>query len=317
MGLQEVEIIKDTYAYPLIGGKQTSRPHFFLVSEARHLSSYHRAITENKMTFTQSIKTCLSKYATFSGTASRSEFWWFFLFSWLLIFAAAITDVLIYGQHLGTPSKPILAIHHLAWLVIAIPCYAVGSRRLHDIGKSGWWQLLYITIIGIIPLMIMFAIDTKNKDNRFKPKSRRMTFIQSIKTCLSKYATFSGTASRSEFWWFVLFSWLLYFVAVFTDALIYDLNPDLTPDPDTTYYLVWLALLIPGYAVGSRRLHDIGNSGWWQLLYITVIGVIPLMIMFAIDTKNKDNRFKPKSRRKSRRSTKSRPSADSPTAATS
>ena len=131
-----------------------------------------------------------------------------------------------------------------------------------------------------------------------------MTFTKSIKTCMSKYATFSGTASRSEFWWFALFGTLLAFAASIIDVLIYDPAPG--DPPGLMYYLVVIVLLIPGLAAGSRRLHDIGNSGWWQLLYFTIIGVIPLMIMFAINTKNKDNRFKPKSRRKSRRSTKTR-----------
>ena len=253
------------------------------------------------MTFTQSIKICLSKYATFSGTASRSEFWWFALFALLLMFAASFADFAICERTLTWCPK-VGTTYLLVWLALSGPVFAVGSRRLHDIGNSGWWQLLYFTIIGIIPLMIMFAIDTKNKDNRFKPKSRRMNFTQSIKTCLSKYATFSGTASRSEFWWFFLFVCLLELAASFIDGVIYGLIDDPPPGfPEEhlgpTYYLVWLALLIPTCAVASRRLHDIGKSGWWQMLSITIIGMIPLMIALAINTKNKDNRFKPRSRR--------------------
>ena len=49
-------------------------------------------------------------------------------------------------------------------LVVFIPSLAVGSRRLHDIGKSGWWQLLILTIVGIILLIIWYAIDSK-EDN--------------------------------------------------------------------------------------------------------------------------------------------------------
>ena len=131
------------------------------------------------MNFTESIKICLSKYATFSGTASRSEYWWFVLFLTLLGWAANITDVLLYGPtyeyEWGDPDTPIHLNTILFGLVFLIPSLAAGSRRLHDIGKSGWWQLLYITIIGIIPLTFWLAQDTKNKDNRFKPKSRRST----------------------------------------------------------------------------------------------------------------------------------------------
>ena len=147
---------------------------FSLYRKPSHLSSYHRAITENKMNFTQSIKTCLSKYSTYSGTASRSEFWWFALFALLLMFAASFADFAICERTLTWCPK-VGTTYLLVWLVLSGPVFAVGSRRLHDIGNSGWWQLLYFTIIGIIPLMIMFAIDTKNKDNRLKPKSRRST----------------------------------------------------------------------------------------------------------------------------------------------
>ena len=152
---------------------------FSLYLKPSHLSSYHRAITENKMTFTQSIKTCLSKYATFSGTASRSEFWWFFLFVCLLELAASFIDGVIYGliddPPPGFPEEHLGPTYYLVWLALLIPTCAVASRRLHDIGKSGWWQMLSITIIGMIPLMIALAINTKNKDNRFKPRSRRST----------------------------------------------------------------------------------------------------------------------------------------------
>ena len=131
------------------------------------------------MNFTQSITTCMSKYATFSGTASRSEYWWFVLFVTLVGYASNITDSLVYGPlyeyEWGDPDTP-FHLNTFIWaLAVIIPGFAAGSRRLHDIGKSGWWQLLYITIIGIIPLTFWLAQDTKNKDNQFKPKSRRST----------------------------------------------------------------------------------------------------------------------------------------------
>ena len=140
------------------------------------------------MNFTQSITTCMSKYATFSGTASRSEFWWFVLFAELLGYAASITDSLLngpidltstyYGENffrLFDPNKVGRWNEFEIFFALLIPGFAAGSRRLHDIGKSGWWQLLMLTGIGIIPLVIWWARDTKNKDNRFKPKSSRST----------------------------------------------------------------------------------------------------------------------------------------------
>ncbi len=93
------------------------------------------------MDFVTSIKTCFSKYVDFSGKASRSEFWWFFLFCLIVDFVLGIT---VFASFLS--------------LVLVLPQLAVGARRLHDIGKSGWWQLLaFIPVIGIIILIIWWA----------------------------------------------------------------------------------------------------------------------------------------------------------------
>jgi len=94
------------------------------------------------MNFGQAISTCLSKYATFSGRASRSEFWWFFLFQLLVSLVTSFLGDLING---------------LAALALLLPALAVGARRLHDIGKSGWWQLIALTIIGIL-VIIYWAV---------------------------------------------------------------------------------------------------------------------------------------------------------------
>ena len=98
-----------------------------------------------------------------------------------------------------------------------------------------------------------------------------MTFTDSIKTCLSKYATFSGRAELSEFWWFFLFQ-------IFTGIVL-----SLTL-PESIANIVMLFLFLPSLAVGTRRLHDSGMSGWWQLLLLTGIGVFVLVFFWAQDT---------------------------------
>jgi uncharacterized membrane protein YhaH (DUF805 family) len=90
------------------------------------------------MNFGQAISSCLSQYATFTGRATRSEFWWFFLFQVLLAIAASFFGDVISG---------------LISLALLLPALAVGTRRLHDIGKSGWWQLLMLTGIGLLVLI--------------------------------------------------------------------------------------------------------------------------------------------------------------------
>jgi uncharacterized membrane protein YhaH (DUF805 family) len=107
-----------------------------------------------KMGFFKSIGTCFGKYAVFSGRASRSEFWWFFLFSFLLL---AVTS-------------PVPALAGLAILVLFFPLFAVGIRRLHDIGKSGWFCLLYpIPIIGLILYLVWNCRGGEPEANRFGP----------------------------------------------------------------------------------------------------------------------------------------------------
>jgi uncharacterized membrane protein YhaH (DUF805 family) len=95
-----------------------------------------------------------------------------------------------------------------------------------------------------------------------------MTFAESVRTCFSKYADFNGVASRPEFWWFILF--------VFVVAVVLNfISPTLAN-------IVSLGLLLPQLAVGARRLHDTGKSGWWQLLLLLpVIGLIVLIVFWV------------------------------------
>ena len=100
------------------------------------------------MTFTESIRTCFTKYADFNGRASRSEFWWWALFS------------LIASVTLGVISDKLSAAFTLATL---LPFIAVTARRLHDTDRSGWLQLLgLIPVIGWILLIVWCAQEGKS-----------------------------------------------------------------------------------------------------------------------------------------------------------
>ena len=94
-----------------------------------------------------------------------------------------------------------------------------------------------------------------------------MTFLQAVQSCLGQYATFSGRAARSEYWWFLLFQVLV--MGIF--SLL----------GETVYGIAALLLLLPALAVGARRLHDVGRSGWWQLLMLTGLGYLLLLFWWV------------------------------------
>jgi uncharacterized membrane protein YhaH (DUF805 family) len=118
------------------------------------------------MTFLESIKTCLTdKYATFSGRASRSEFWWFVLFCMIisLTFDTFFPfDIPVDFMDIDKATLPSqyssielrnMAIHLIVNLILAIPYISVSIRRLHDVGRSAWWQLASFTGIGVILIL--------------------------------------------------------------------------------------------------------------------------------------------------------------------
>ncbi len=110
-----------------------------------------------------------------------------------------------------------------------------------------------------------------------------MSFAEAIRSVFSKYATFSGRARRSEFWWYTLFTVLVYIVAAIIDAAIGN---------SVVSIIVGLALLLPSLAVTARRLHDTGRTGWWILLVlIPVIGAIVLLVFECQDSQPGSNSY--------------------------
>ena len=111
------------------------------------------------MTFPDAIRTCFNKYITFSGRASRPEYWYFILFLFVGGIAAGLVDAIVFGVE--EDSGELLSI--LFSLATFLPSLAVGVRRLHDIGRSGWWLLIgLVPLIGAIVLIVWFA--TKSQD---------------------------------------------------------------------------------------------------------------------------------------------------------
>lgn len=140
------------------------------------------------MSFVEAIKTVFSKYFTFSGRALRSEFWWWVLF--LTVVNLLITAIFIgsmdmsalmedpdnFGPEQMAASSPLLIMFALFSLATIIPTLAVGSRRLHDTGKTGWLQLVFllsiIPFLGLVVYIVMIVLFAQKGDegeNKYGP----------------------------------------------------------------------------------------------------------------------------------------------------
>ena len=127
-----------------------------------------------------------------------------------------------------------------------------------------------------------------------------MKFSEAIKTCLiDKYADFSGRASRSEYWYFILFFTICYIPLAIIDSKIFDILYDLIGMPRTWYGLFLyspltlffaISMTVPSFAATVRRLHDTNLSGWFVLvLMIPIFGAIAgviLMCRRSVDGQN-------------------------------
>lgn len=107
-----------------------------------------------------------------------------------------------------------------------------------------------------------------------------MDFMTAVKTCFSKYVTFEGRASRSEYWWFILFILIGQVVLLFVF------------EPLSLIFL--LAVLLPNLAVVVRRLHDVDKSGWWYLIFLVpLIGGLLLLYWFVTEGTRGPNQYGP------------------------
>ena len=134
------------------------------------------------MSFTEAVRTCIGKFATFDGRASRSEFWWFYLFTLLVGFVGYIPLLILTGigaadSNGGVVSGIVTLLSVILWIVwiilviaLLIPTLAVGCRRLHDRGQSGWLQLLMLVPCGSIVLIVFWAMEGTPGDNVYGPK---------------------------------------------------------------------------------------------------------------------------------------------------
>ena len=118
-----------------------------------------------------------------------------------------------------------------------------------------------------------------------------MKFGEAVVSGLRNYFKFSGRASRSAFWFFMLFCILVPIVGSVGDLFLFSnlAREGLGP----IYVTSNLALIVPGLAISTRRLHDIDRTGWWFLITLTIIGNIWLLVWWCSKGKTGCNRFGP------------------------
>ncbi len=135
-------------------------------------------------------------------------------------------------------------------------------QRLENDGKA--------SLESIRSLAAVFEIDSD--ELILSDENRSLTPLEAIKTCFFKCADFSNTASQSEYWWFFLFVLLVAAVATI-------ISPN-------AYQTIGVLALLPLISVGTRRLRDVGRSGWWQLLFLVPFGQVVVFFLLAQESQH-------------------------------
>ena len=117
------------------------------------------------MTFGQAVKAVFGKYVDFDGRARRSEFWYFTLFIFIL-------DAVLWALGHIVSAKFGNTLMSLVSLAIRLPSLGVSVRRLHDVGKGGWWILLVFTVIGTLLLIFWWVQDSQDGENEYGPNPK-------------------------------------------------------------------------------------------------------------------------------------------------
>jgi len=140
-------------------------------------------------------------------------------------------------------------------------------------GSLSIWHILVVLFFVGLPI-IFIVMKPPEGPNRFGEVGRPMDFGQAVSAYFSNYFNFSGRASRSEFWWAILFTFLV--------GLVVSLIPIVN--------MLWsLGTFFPSISLATRRLHDTNRSGWLQLLAICFpIGTIAVIVWYCFAPKEID-----------------------------
>ena len=120
-------------------------------------------------------KVVFDNYANFNGRARRSEYWYFALMNLIILIGAAVLDNLL-GLTFGV--LPYGWLYVIFALAVFIPGLAVAVRRLHDVGKSGWFYfIVLIPIVGAIWLLVLFFTEGNHGENQYGENPKTVEII--------------------------------------------------------------------------------------------------------------------------------------------
>ena len=117
------------------------------------------------MNMKEAVISVLTNWKDFSGRACRSEFWYFCLAALLLSLIISIIEIATGMVDIESGQMGILSI--IFTLLLIVPSLSVTARRLQDRGWSGWWQLLYLTIVGTLVIIVLNILPAKEDENKW------------------------------------------------------------------------------------------------------------------------------------------------------
>ena len=264
------------------------------------------------------------KYDQVGGRAGRREFWLFMLVHVVLLAIARVLDFVIpLTQAEWYESGPIYPIY---WVIALVPVLAVVSRRLHDTGRSGWYQALMAAwlptvvfgrvaidflrdgadsgtvalamialfffgaaLVGTLMLLIFAVLPGDPDENKYGlPAESPDRLAVYWLAIATRYAKFRGRAGRKEFWLFVLVGLTVPLIAHELDQWLFPGSFDGGISP--ILMITLLANVVPALALFSRRLHDVGLPAWLLLFLITPIGLIGIITVAFLPSQEGENK---------------------------
>lgn len=229
----------------------------------------------------------LKEYTDTEGRTSRKLFWTYILFHWFLILSlltvsSIIQKVIYIAPILNILEIILVGIRVICLLLAGIVAFVGGFgailitvRRLHDVGASGY--LFFLNFIAMFPvLFVMCLLPSANKD-RENPPYGDLGLFEAAKLAFKNFFNFSGRSRRSEYWYYLLFTHLAYFVLSILALPFMFNNPNSIPILTFIVSGFSFILFVPTLSAGVRRLHDTGRSGWWL-----VASILPLILTYGM-----------------------------------